>query len=336
MVKAMQESGRVVCVVVGTGSIGFRHLRLLHQSFEGQVVAMPIHSERRTVLTEQGLHVVDSWEDVARLEIKYAVIATDTGRHPIDIESAAKVGCDVLVEKPLAIDSQAARTAMNVTNSLERKVRVGCCLRFQSAMNEFRRCLPYVGKVHSARVECQSYLPDWRSERSYHDSYSARAGEGGVLRDLIHEIDYATWLFGWPRAVQTKIRNLGRLGIEAEETADLFWETDDGVLVSMSLDYLSRPSRRRMRVMGEHGSLEWDGITHVVTLAMAGEAEQVFHSPQSHDEMYLAQDLAFIESSRTSPDSRLATGEDGVRVLAICDAARRAAELRREVEVEYL
>ncbi len=322
-------------VVVGTGSIGLRHLRLLHQSFEGQVAAMPIRSERRTLLTEQGFRVVASWEEAARLGIRYAVIATDTACHPTGIEAAAKAGCDVLVEKPLAVDSQVARMAMNVAISLERKVWVGCCLRFQSAMNDFRHFLTHVGKVYSVRIECQSYLPDWRPDRPYRDSYSARAGEGGVLRDLIHEIDYATWLFGWPRAVQAKIRNLERLGIEAEETADLLWETDDGVLVSMSLDYLSRPSRRRMRVVGEQGSLEWDGITHVVTLAMAGQAEQVFHSPQSHDEMYLAQDLAFIESSRTSPDPRLATGEDGVRALAICDAARRAAESRCEVEVEY-
>jgi predicted dehydrogenase len=104
----------------------------------------------------------------------------------------------------------------------------------------------------------------------------------------------------------------------------------------MSLDYLSRPSRRQMRVIGEQGTLEWDGINQAVTLTMVGEAAQVSRLPQARDEMYLAQDMAFIESSWGTPDPRLATGEEGARALAICDAARRASELRREVEVDYL
>ncbi len=37
----------------------------------------------------------------------------------------------------------------------------------------------------------QSWLPDWRPDRDYRESYSARLDEGGVLRDLVHEIDYA-------------------------------------------------------------------------------------------------------------------------------------------------
>jgi predicted dehydrogenase len=91
-----------------------------------------------------------------------------------------------------------------------------------------------------------------------------------------------------------------------------------------------------MRATGEFGALEWDGIEKKVTLVLAGGDEQVFLSSQTHEEMLLTQDLAFVEASRGKHDTRIATGEDGVRALAICDAARQAAETRCEEKVNYI
>ncbi|MDO9541793.1 MAG: Gfo/Idh/MocA family oxidoreductase, partial [Kiritimatiellia bacterium] len=159
--------------------------------------------------------------------------------------------------------------------------------------------------------------------------------EGGVLRDLIHEIDYACWLFGWPEALQAKVQTTRQLGIESEDTADIFWITGCGTVISIRLDYLSRPDRRFMRVCGEHGTLEWDGIVGTVKLELAGKPARMRKSSQTRDAMILAQDMAFISAVNGKADPCLATGEDGVRALAICDAAREASRLRREVKVNY-
>ena len=38
---------------------------------------------------------------------------------------------------------------------------------------------------------------NWRPKQDYHTSYSAYKNKGGgVLLDLSHELDYATWIFG--------------------------------------------------------------------------------------------------------------------------------------------
>ena len=155
------------------------------------------------------------------------------------------------------------------------------------------------------------------------------------MRDLIHEIDYCGWLFGWPRAVRARVRNLRRLGIAAEETADLLWETESGTVVTVGLDYVSKPPQRWMRASGEHGWLHWDGLTGTVTVALADGSKREIASRQKPDEMYLAQDLAFVRALPGRIDPRSATGEDGVRALAVCDAARRASESRGEESVQY-
>ena len=158
-----------------------------------------------------------------------------------------------------------------------------------------------------------------------------------MLRDLIHEIDYAGWLFGWPSAVHARLRNLGRLQIEAEEIAELSWETGNGAILSMSLDYLSRPPRRVMKAFGEQGTLEWDGIAQRVSWLGAddGSSDEKTFS-QTRDEMLIAQTRDFLNAcTGDNAETTLADLEDGIKAIKICDAARDASANRCETAVQY-
>ena len=250
----------------------------------------------------------------------------DTRLHEADTLATLQCGMDTLVEKPLTATLAEARRIHAAAHTAQRRVFVGCTLRFSESLRQFRSWLPRIGAVHSVRIECQSYLPDWRPTRPYRESYSARAEEGGVLRDVIHEIDYAGWLFGWPQRVQATLRNLGRLDIAAEEAADLFWITPGGVAVSLSLDYISRPPCRRMTARGENGTLVWDGMRCHVALATPLESDE-FTSTQARDAMVLAQDLAFLGAM---VDPNLATLDDALCAVAVCEAARAASVSRHE------
>ena len=49
--------------------------------------------------------------------------------------------------------------------------------------------------ISFVKVFCNTYLPNWRSNRNYSKSYSAFSKKGGgVLLDLSHEIDYLLWV----------------------------------------------------------------------------------------------------------------------------------------------
>jgi predicted dehydrogenase len=331
------ESRKLSCVVVGTGSIGKRHLQVLRSCGKIKVFAYPARTKPLLDAQSNKNDIIESWKQVQDLGITHAIIATNTGRHTADIQSAMDAGCNILVEKPMGVDAASAFSKWQEAIRVKRNLWVGSCLRFQQALNIFRDQLPHLGKIFSVRIECQSYLPDWRPQRPYKDSYSAHTDEGGVLRDLIHEIDYAGWLYGWPASVTAKIRTTGILDIAAEDTADILWENQKDVIVSMTLDYLTRPARRQMRAFGEFGMLEWDGIHGSVLLSLNGEQPHQFNSSQTRDQMYLEQDLAFIDatSSNGAFNERLASGGDGVRALAICDASREASKNKCEMRVRY-
>ena len=139
----------------------------------------------------------------------------------------------MLVEKPLGPNTTGLSVIAHDIERGGRPVYVACDLRFDTSLLHFRRRLLDVSAIHSVRIECQSYLPAWRPDRDYRQSYSARAEEGGVLLDLIHEIDYAVWLFGAPSEGPAQLRNSGRLGIQSEEAADLHWQTPLGAALSI-------------------------------------------------------------------------------------------------------
>jgi predicted dehydrogenase len=324
---------KITCVVLGTGSIGLRHLRVLQQSPHVIPLAHPIRQTRSAELKEQGFTVISHWDQAKELGATHAIIATDTSRHQEDIHMAVDAGCHVLSEKPLAIDMPTAFSALKHAREAGRVLTVGSCLRFQHALNVFIENLALLGQLHTVRIECQSYLPDWRPGRDFQKSYSASPEQGGVLRDLIHEIDYAGWIFGWPTDLTARVKATQRLGIPIDDAAEIFWESENDVSLSISLDYLSRPGRRQMRAYGEGGTIEWDGIEKTVKISLADGTVREIRSSQTADDMYLEQDLAFLAEPAVS--NSVASAADGVRALGICDAARLSSGENRQVRVNY-
>ena len=325
-----------VCVaVIGTGSIGTRHLEVLSSMDGVQPVAIPRRSGRASQLEQAGYTIARDLDEAVKKGVTHCIVATDTGKHVEDSLAAARHGLDVLVEKPAATNASGAGLLNQAAAETGRKLFVGYVMRFSESLNTFRSLLKEIGKLHSARIECQSYLPDWRPQRPYRDAYSARSGEGGVLLDLIHEIDYAGWLFGWPNSVQARVRNLGRLGIDAEEMVELSSETSTGCLVSVNLDFLSKPPRRVMRAYGENGTIEWDGFAGTVSLMVEGEPVRDVSSAQTRNDTFLAQANAFFTATCRYHDPRLATIDEGIKSLAVCDAARRSSDSQRTEAVQY-
>jgi len=308
--------------VLGTGSIGSRHLRVFRDLIGADVSAIPVRPARRSELHAARFEVRSNPEEAVAAGARALVIATDTSRHVADLRSALDLGCAVLVEKPLAADAAGLREVARLIKAGAGPVYVACDLRFDLSLLNFRQRLPEIGPVHAVRIECQSYLPDWRPDRDYRQSYSARPGEGGVLLDLIHEIDYAVWLFGAPSQVFALLQNSGRLGIESEEAADLYWETPDAAAVSIRLDYLSRTTHRTMHVYGSSGEIVWDGVAQTVTLRMKDQSPQIEHFPQERDATMRDQDTAFLRAVCGGDPGTLTTFEEGAVAVSICDAAR--------------
>jgi predicted dehydrogenase len=117
----------------------------------------------------------------------------------------------------------------------------GCNLRFQPEIRKIHELVrdDIIGPVVAARIEGESYLPEWFPDSDYRDSYSARAHHGGgVILDYIHEINYARWCFGEFETVSAMAGQRTRLDVETNDVAGILAETRDGTICEFHLDYI--------------------------------------------------------------------------------------------------
>ncbi|MEO7752455.1 MAG: Gfo/Idh/MocA family oxidoreductase [Terracoccus sp.] len=328
-------------VVRGSGSIGQRHARVL-RALGAEVGLWPVRD--RGLGGEQGIDAAtgarlldDGTGPGALGRADLVVVATDTARHVADALAALDAGARrVLVEKPVA--PTAAEADPLTRHPRAGAVHVAAPLRAHESFRHLAAAVPRVGAPVSAHVWCQSWLPDWRPDRDYRESYSARADEGGVLRDLVHEIDYATALLGEPLLAGAVLDHDGPLEMAAEQAATLLWSTPNASAVTVRLDYVTRPATRGILVRGPEGALEWTVATGTVrhTDRDGAVTEMTFDHDLDRDAVMTTQVRALLGDG--SADERHtgapATLREAVATVALCDAARILAARPRSEETQ--
>jgi predicted dehydrogenase len=319
--------------VVGTGSIGMRHLRILHALQDVAVVAVPARPERVEALRAEGFDAVASVDEAFERPLGGALIATDSGRHERDAIGALAAGCHVLVEKPLAPTRAGCVRILDAARAAQRRVHVACNLRFDDGLRWVHARLPSIGTLRLADAECLSWLPSWRTDRPPTEGYAARPGEGGVLLDLIHEIDYAGWLLGPARRVMARLENSGVLGLPdaVEETALAIVEHAE-VALTLRLSYVVQPTSRKLRLFGAKGALEWDLVSRSARRCDVDGRELEAFTWRGPMPMYEAQARAWVGSLSGAADG-LVDGDEATRAVSVCDAMRVSSAHGRAVDV---
>jgi len=289
---------------------------------------MPVRPDRAAELSRAGFDVATTLKDAGGFNPRRSIVATDTSRHVEDVLALLPFG-DVLVEKPVAPSARGIASLAAAATKNGRAVYVALPFRFDAGLRGLAEACDRIGTLVSVRIECESWLPDWRPQRDYRESYSARADEGGVLRDLAHELDYAVRLFGRPQTVFCGMSNQRLLGIDAEESADLWWESPACVPVSIHLDYVSPVSRRMTRVVGREGTVVWNALDGSVTRTAADGSVEAQSFPVDRDAT-MARMLSAFLAEDASDRAWLATLDEGGFIAALTDAARRSAESGRQ------
>lgn len=170
-------------LIVGNGSIGKKHSTV----FEKLGAAVGVVSSRE-VEKFQGFATLA--EAIEQFSPDSILISNETRKHLETLQEARELNFTgpVYIEKPLDSDY--------TEKDLPENGMVLYNLRMNPLLKKMRE-LVADAKVVSVNIYCGQYLPEWRPDRDYRTTYSAKRSEGGgVLRDLSHELDYCQWLFG--------------------------------------------------------------------------------------------------------------------------------------------
>lgn len=327
----------VKLLVAGVGSIGRRHLRNLRQIGAGDLLVY--RTTRRPAPELDGtIGVFGSLEEALEQKPDAVFITNPTSLHVPTALTAARRGCHLFIEKPLSHSLDGVAELAETVENAGLVVLVGCNLRFHPLLRRAREllCDGAIGRVTGARLEVGEYLPDWHPGENYRTGYSARRDlGGGVILTLIHELDYAYWLFGDVEHVYAVAGRQSGLEIDVEDTADILLGSRAGVTINIHMDYIQRPPTRTLQVTGEGGTLRWDYHRgQLAVYSVRTKAWQEWSDPPGFErnQMFLDEVSHFLEclAGRARP---LIPLQEGRRVLEVALAAKRSTESGERVSL---
>lgn len=321
-------------LIVGYGSIGRRHLRLIREAQPESDIRVLSQSQVQEV-PEYADGLYANMDEALKDKPTIAIIANPAPYHLSVAKSLMRIGCHLLIEKPMATNSNDAELFIHEIKSSGIAVQIGYNLRFLPSLVEFRRIIKNneLGRIFSIHCEVGQYLPTWRQGTDYRNGVSAKSElGGGVLLELSHELDYLRWIFGNIIWVSAWIGRLGDLDIDVEDTVYLTMgltpdiQNKNQIVGTLSMDFARRDSIRYCQAIGTEGSLHWDALQGTVRhyCAKTDKWNVIFDQPPKPDISYINQWNHFIKCTKYGEYSEV-SAQDGLSVLKVIEAARSSS-----------
>ncbi len=249
-------------LVTGRGSIAQRHVRHLRELVPDLVLAV-ISSTGEVAVGLLPCTVFETFKIALNWKPEAVVIASVSSKHADELEVCLQLGLPCLVEKPLVThhDQLVRLEKVSRQQTLPAAIVVGCNLRYLPALKKLRLAINGARpcRVLRAHLEVGQALSQWRPSRDLKTTYSAdESSGGGVVFDLVHEIDMARWLLG-PLRVHAAIGgHVSTMPIQSDDVHVALLRTSLGIPVVVSLDYFSQQTVRAYTIVTESGTFSVD------------------------------------------------------------------------------
>lgn len=296
-------------LLIGLGSIGKKHVHAL-KSIDPHIEITALRSRDQDT-TVDGVQSVTAEEQIDYAAIDFAVISNPTYLHGQTVSWLLDKKVPMFIEKPVFHSLEFDALVKQIEDA-KLISYVACNLRFLESLEFLKQSL--TGKrINEVNSYCGSFLPEWRPGQDVQSNYSAHAElGGGVHLDLIHEIDYACWLFGLPVSTQRYVTSTSSLQLNSIDYAHYLLKYESFTM-SVTLNYFRKDAKRALEVVCEDGTYTVDLLKNSVDFM----GQTVFSSSQKIADTYEKQLRYFIQQWKTgiSPMNQV---EEAYEILKIC------------------
>jgi 1,5-anhydro-D-fructose reductase (1,5-anhydro-D-mannitol-forming) len=324
--------------LIGASTIASEHMIGAMRANGGEIVAVLSSDSSRGEFYAQIHGIPRATTDLAALveapDIDAVYISTTNELHRDQLFAAAAAGKHVMCEKPLALNLADARAM--VTECKRRGVVMGTNhhLRNAATHRAMRDAIAAgrIGRPLFARVFHAVYLPPhlqgWRIK-------TPGAGGGVILDITVHDADTLRFVLGdEPESVTAMASRAGMGEAGLEDGVMGVVRFAGGVLAQFHDAFTTRYATTGFEVHGEEGSLI---ATDCMTQRPKGDvvlrtAEGTEPLSLNHESLY-ARSIRLFQAAAAGAGAPAATGEDGVRSLALALSAIDAAKTGRETSI---
>jgi predicted dehydrogenase len=312
--------------VVGAGSLGFHHIRILRDlrgiQFSGFFETKA--ERRREVEKELRARSHASIEELLEASDAVVIVVPTSGHYSV-ASAAIERGKHVFIEKPITTTLEEADALLEIARKKGVMIQIGHIERFNRAV---RAALPHVKRPRF--IDSERLAP-----------FSPRGSDVAVVLDLmIHDIDLLLTLVG------SEARDIAAVGVPVLtpmlDIANARVTFTSGAVANITASRISREKKRKIRIFQEReymsldlaaGTGEWYRLKHDFDPAKLRSApadiaafvdREKLHAPDGEP---LKLELESFVSALNAQSPIVVTGEEGRLALGV------ALRIVKEIEV---
>lgn len=324
----------VKVLVVGCGSIGKRHARLLGERPEVEVWVCDALESNLTAAVAEAPGARPFRDYAAALAAKPDAVYVCTPNHlhlPMAL-AALEAGCDVLCEKPLADSVENAANLAQAVATSDRMLQVGYSLRSHGGLRRVQELVATgeCGTLVGGRAMVGTYFTLMCATTPYR-----MTEPNALIIDYTHLLDYLRLFFGDLERVSAESATLGDLEmLPRPNLFSLLLKYRSGAVAQCHIDYIQHPQRSQVELYGDRQTITYDfqtGQLQVFDRDHAGCYTEFV--TVARDDIYRVQIEEFL-TRRATTRVPLVSAEDGVAALQAARAAVVAAETGCSVRID--
>lgn len=288
--------------LVGAGSIGRRHLRLLlERSDTSLCVAEPNEACANTVKeTFPLVPVYTSMEEAVNAEHCDAVIiATPHTTHVKIALQAMEMGLHVFCEKPMSDSLEECVQLLDAAKKSNKVFSVGFMFRFDPFIQKVKELIDSgkIGKIlhYSSRFATYNTLLCSVTKHQQSTPYA-------LVMDCIHDSDLLYYLTGKiPDYAYSSAYKAGEMPLSSPQNfIDTVYRWKDGAMgAHIHFNYVQHPQVHTLEIAGDKGYIQGDFMSATVTVADIGGNIETFSDLRSEfDDVYRNEWEAFLQAVR--------------------------------------
>lgn len=318
-------------LVIGTGSIGTRHVRCMLKTERANVGIC----EPNPKLREEVARTYDISQAYADLNQAMdhpwdaAVIAVPAPLHIPIAQRLVDHGIGVLIEKPLAVDENGVA---ELIQSVERRglaSGVAYVYRAHPAIQAMRDALrgDRFGPPLQLVMVSGQHFPFYRP--AYRNIYYARREQGGgAIQDaMTHGLNACEWLVGPITRLAVDAAHLALEGVDVEDTVHMIARHRETVMASYAINQHQAPNESAITVVCEGGTLRMEIKRHrwMWMSEPSGQWHEHTTPLADQDDWFLRQENAFLDHLEGLAEP-LCSLREGWQTLRVNRAALESAD----------
>jgi predicted dehydrogenase len=271
-------------LIIGLGSAGQRHLRVLYKFFGSDSNIYVYRGNHKRGLISDDLsnenfsinpvefydaNEINTMTELLEKTWELVIIATPPDSHYFYAEKLIKNSKRIFIEKPLTVNTLEALKIINLAELNNVPISVGYQLAFHPFTVFIKNNINNIGEIKSCNTVFSEELSSMNPFRSMKSHYLSKPTGGGAFLSLSHDLDFLLIIFNQTFADDIFFTNVkfSSNGSLTECTLDCTIRLKaNKINISSKFSILPSPTCRTGRIQGSRAVIKWDFISGIIEL----------------------------------------------------------------------